>query len=93
MILILAILLGLIPAAIAKSKGRSFGWWWLYGSLLFIIALPHILLVGAAGLTKCPHCAEMIKEEARLCRFCNKEISPLPPMPGVWETLFRIKGD
>ncbi len=42
---LLAILLGLIPAAIAQSKGRSFVAWWLYGALLFIVALPHSLLI------------------------------------------------
>jgi hypothetical protein len=38
-------LLGLIPSAIAARKGRNAFLWWLYGALLFIIALPHALLV------------------------------------------------
>lgn len=46
-ILILAVLLGLIPAAIARSKGRSFVGWWIYGALLFIVALPHALLTSS----------------------------------------------
>ena len=29
-------LLGLIPATIARHKGRKFGRWWVYGWLLFI---------------------------------------------------------
>jgi hypothetical protein len=44
-ILIFAILLGLIAAYLAKKKGRSFGLWWFYGALLFIVALPHALLM------------------------------------------------
>ena len=44
-ILLIAVLIGLIPASIARNKGRSFGLWWLYGSLLFIIALPHALIM------------------------------------------------
>jgi hypothetical protein len=40
-IFVLAILIGLIPAAIAQSKGRSFAAWWFYGAMLFIVALPH----------------------------------------------------
>jgi hypothetical protein len=40
-----AILLGLIPAAIAQSKGKSFVAWWLYGATSFIVALPRSLLV------------------------------------------------
>ena len=45
-VLIFAILLGLIPAMIAKSKGLSFGLWWFYGAMLFIIALPHSLIMS-----------------------------------------------
>ena len=44
-ILILAVLLGLIPAYLARKKGRSFGLWWFYGALLFIVALPHALIM------------------------------------------------
>jgi hypothetical protein len=43
--LVVAALLGLIPAFIAQSKGRSFGGWWLYGFLLFIVAIIHVLFV------------------------------------------------
>lgn len=70
-------LIGLIPASIAHSKGRSFFGWWVYGALLFIIALPHALLakpVEGAGLKRCPHCAELIKDEARVCRFCGRDV-------------------
>jgi len=80
-----AVLIGLIPAAIARSKGRSFGLWWLYGALLFIVALPHALIMAAdkktleekqlsEGMKKCPHCAELVKQEATVCRFCNREL-------------------
>lgn len=43
--LIIAAGLGFIPASIAKKKGRSFGLWWLYGFLLFIVALIHSLVM------------------------------------------------
>ena len=43
----LASLLGLIPAVIAYRKGRSFGLWWIYGSMLFIVALFAAPLIGA----------------------------------------------
>lgn len=37
--------LALIPANIAKNKGYSFGLWWFYGWMLFIVALIHSLLM------------------------------------------------
>jgi lauroyl/myristoyl acyltransferase len=43
--LIGAALLGLIPAAIAHSKGQNFAMWWIYGAAIFIVALPHALFI------------------------------------------------
>lgn len=43
--LIIAVFLGLIPANIARRKGRSFGLWWFYGAALFIVAIIHVLLI------------------------------------------------
>ena len=44
-VLIVAAGLAFIPANIAKNKGRSFGLWWFYGWMLFIVALIHSLLL------------------------------------------------
>ena len=41
--LVLAAGLAFIPANIAKKKGYSFGAWWFYGWMLWIVALIHSL--------------------------------------------------
>jgi hypothetical protein len=41
-----ALVLGVIPGAIAQSKGRNFVGWWLYGAALFFVALPHSLIAS-----------------------------------------------
>lgn len=41
-IIFLAVL-GLIPAFIARAKGRNFFDWWFFGSALFFVALPLVL--------------------------------------------------
>ncbi len=44
-IVFLAAAIGLVPAAIAHAKGESFVAWWIFGTVLFIVALPAALLL------------------------------------------------
>lgn len=43
--LVVAAGLAFIPASIAKNKGYSFGLWWFYGWMLFIVAIIHVNLI------------------------------------------------
>lgn len=75
--LILAGILGLIPAIIASKKGRDPLLWWIFGTLLFIVALPCALLAGPGKMTfrKCPYCAEFIRREALVCKHCGSNVA------------------
>ena len=86
-LLFLFMALGLIPAFIARKKGRPMFGWWVYGVLLFPIALVHILLARprtdaivisiesvrnlGPDERRCPFCAEIIRREAIKCKHCG----------------------
>jgi hypothetical protein len=82
--LVIGLLLGFPSAFIAKKKGRDFGRWLTYGILVWPIALIHSLLLKpgqnviekvlvSEGNKECPHCAEIIKQEARVCSHCGRD--------------------
>jgi hypothetical protein len=87
-VFVACLLIGLIPAAIAHGKGRSFMGWWIFGSLLFIVALPWAICMKAdlktkdaealssGDFRKCPECAELVRAEARKCKHCGSILEP-----------------
>lgn len=48
------IVLGLLPAFIARRKGRSFWTWWFFGATLFPVALPVALWISDAPKPDAP---------------------------------------
>jgi hypothetical protein len=83
-VLTLSVLLGLIPAMIAYYKGHNFWKWWMFGTGLFVAALPMVILlkpvqdqetpVDANGMKKCICCAELIRADAIVCQFCGHSL-------------------
>lgn len=85
---ILWVVLSVMAGMYASSKGLS-GFAHFFGSLLFspllgflsaAIASPNkkvieTRLISGGENKKCPHCAEIIKAEARVCRFCGREVA------------------
>jgi hypothetical protein len=70
---------------IGKNKGRASD-----GAMLGFLLGPLgwlIVAVGKSeGMRKCPFCAEEVKSEATVCRFCSRELPPVPskaPVPPV----------
>ena len=83
LLLLVAAVLGLIPATIASRKGRSFGGWWIYGTLLFIVALIHSLVIRSdwgdvrppRREVTCPACGKANEEKATYCRHCGAALT------------------
>jgi len=93
-VLIILMVLAVIPAAIAGRKGRPAGVWWLYGVILFPVALIHSVLVGVdqrglderaagSGQVRCPHCSEFVRPEAVRCRHCGQDVNQVPENSAV----------
>ena len=88
-IVIAWIIIPLVVGLVAKSRGRSFIGWFLYTLLIWPVALVHLLLIGRTergwerkaqveGRARCPHCAEFIQRQARVCPHCRKDVRESP---------------
>jgi thiol:disulfide interchange protein len=53
-VIIAATILGLIPAFIARMKGRNFLDWWFFGAGLFFVALPAALMIKSKEVGENP---------------------------------------
>ena len=77
---------GIVVGMIAADKGRSFAGFFLLslvftpliGLMAALIAMPCEAKMHGPPCEgrKCPFCAEIIKQEATMCRFCGRELVP-----------------
>lgn len=75
--------LGLLPGFIAQRKGYSFVGWWIFGALLFIVALPWALLMGQNKdkQRQCPACRTWIDRQASVCAQCGRDVPAPEELP------------
>lgn len=66
---------GLIGYLIGKPKGAG-GFGFIVSVLLGPIGWLIIAIHGG-NLKKCPNCAERVKPEATVCRFCQSKLRPV----------------
>lgn len=82
LLLVQAIVFGAFCAFVAGQKNRGRGNWFILGflfsflSLLALIAVPknESTDIIPASSRKCPFCAEVVKAEAKICRYCNNKL-------------------
>ncbi len=78
-----AIVGGVMGAVINTKKGYSGLVGFLGGALLGPVLVWLFLLGGdnkkGLGLKKCPYCAEWVKKQATVCKFCQRELPPTVP--------------
>lgn len=69
-------LASLITGLVAKHLFyRSFFAWFLISILISPIFSLILLILFGQNAKKCPNCGEMIRLDARVCRYCRSEVN------------------
>lgn len=75
-----------VVAFVANSKGKSGGLWFLYGLVIWPIALVHAVVTPkepdaverqqrSEGKMRCPNCADWVYKQAKTCPHCQHRLT------------------
>ena len=81
-----AVIGAIVGYVAAERRGFSPAVGVLGGLLLGLLSPLMFLCNSAAGspaCVKCPYCAEWVKGEALICRFCQRPLRPARPAPAA----------
>ena len=75
------IFLSILVGAVASLKKKRDGLHWFFLSLVITPLIAFIvILVAGSTLKRCPKCAEEVKKDAVVCRFCGYDFPEKPDL-------------
>lgn len=73
----------LIGIAASQRKGFHIAIGIIGGLMLGPFAFLMFFITGIVGgdaMRKCPHCAEFVKSDAKVCKYCQRDLPPDSPI-------------